>query len=162
MVLLERTVFFFYNVSGKRMKIFMGDTGSLTLGYLIAFFGLEFYNMNINTDMFHIRSAPAVFLGMVFIPAFDTLRVFCVRIKAGLSPFYPDKRHIHHKMLRIGLTHFRSAMVIIALQAGFILLNILLKDLNINLLFAIDIVLGILLIRLLDILGNRKTNPTGK
>ena len=64
-------------------------------------------------------------------------------------------------MLRIGLTHFRSAMVIIALQAGFILLNILLKDLNINLLFAIDIVLGILLIRLLDILGNRKTNPTG-
>lgn len=57
-------------------------------------------------------------------------------------------------MLRIGLTHFRSAMVIIALQAGFILLNILLKDLNINLLFAIDIVLGILLIRLLDILGN--------
>ena len=156
------SVFFFDNVSGKRMKIFMGDTGSLTLGYLIAFFGLEFYNMNINTDMFHIRSAPAVFLGMVFIPAFDTLRVFCVRIKAGLSPFYPDKRHIHHKMLRIGLTHFRSAMVIIALQAGFILLNILLKDLNINLLFAIDIVLGILLIRLLDILGNRKTNPTGK
>ena len=41
-------------------------------------------------------------------------------------------------------------------------MNILLKDLNINLLFAIDIVLGILLIRLLDILGNRKTNPTGK
>ena len=112
--------------------------------------------------MFHIRSAPAVFLGMVFIPAFDTLRVFCVRIKAGLSPFYPDKRHIHHKMLRIGLTHFRSTMVIIALQAGFILLNILLKDLNINLLFAIDIVLGILLIRLLDILGNRKNKSDRK
>ena len=65
-------------------------------------------------------------------------------------------------MLRIGLTHFRSTMVIIALQAGFILLNILLKDLNINLLFAIDIVLGILLIRLLDILGNRKNKSDRK
>ena len=53
-------------------------------------------------------------------------------------------------------------MVIIALQAGFILLNILLKDLNINLLFAIDIVLGILLIRLLDILGNRKNKSDRK
>ena len=42
------SVFFFYNVLGRRMKIFMGDTGSLTLGFLIAFFGLKFYNLNIN------------------------------------------------------------------------------------------------------------------
>lgn len=90
------------------MKIFMGDTGSLTLGFLIAFFGLKFYNLNINTDMFGIQATPAVFLGIVFIPAFDTLRVFCVRIASGLSPFYPDKRHIHHKMLRLGLTHSKA------------------------------------------------------
>ena len=77
------SVFFFYNVSGNRMKIFMGDTGSLTLGYLIAFFGLKFYNMNVETAMFNTPAAPAVFLGMVFIPVFDTIRDFFVRIKAG-------------------------------------------------------------------------------
>lgn len=149
------SVFFFYNVLGQRMKIFMGDTGSLMLGYLIAFFGLKFYNLNINTDMFNIEAAPAVLLGIVFIPAFDTLRVFCVRIASGLSPFYPDRRHIHHKMLRLGLTHFQSAMVIIILQTGFILLNVLLKNVNINLLFALDLALGILVIWLLDTLGVR-------
>ena len=149
------SVFFFYNVLGRRMKIFMGDTGSLTLGFLIVFLGLKFYNLNINTDMFNIQSAPAVLLGIVFIPAFDTCRVFCVRIASGLSPFFPDRRHIHHKMLRLGLTHFQSAMVIILLQTGFICLNVLLKNINISVLFALNIVLGVIMIGLLDYLGNR-------
>ena len=150
------SVFFFYNVLGRRMKIFMGDTGSLTLGFLIAFFGLKFYNLNINTDMFGIQATPAVFLGIVFIPAFDTLRVFCVRIASGLSPFYPDKRHIHHKMLRLGLTHFQSAMLIIVMQTCFILMNVLMKNVNINLLFGIDLLLGVLLVWQLDRMGDRR------
>ena len=137
-------------------KVFMGDTGSLTLGFLIAFFGLKFYNLNINTDMFGIQATPAVFLGIVFIPAFDTLRVFCVRIASGLSPFYPDKRHIHHKMLRLGLTHFQSAMLIIVMQTCFILMNVLMKNVNINLLFGIDLLLGVLLVWQLDRMGDRR------
>ncbi|WP_300285759.1 glycosyltransferase family 4 protein [uncultured Alistipes sp.] len=149
------SVFFFYNVLGRRMKIFMGDTGSLMLGFLIAYLGLKFYNLNINTDMFNIQSAPAVLLGIVFIPAFDTCRVFCVRIAKGLSPFYPDRRHIHHKMLELGLSHFQGTMVIILLQAGFIALNVLLKNLNINVLFALNIVLGVVLIGCIDLLAHR-------
>ena len=115
------TIFFFYNVMGHRMKIFMGDTGSLLLGFVIAFLGLKFYDLNINGEFYRIDAAPAVFLGIVFIPAFDTVRVFCVRMAAGLSSFYPDRRHIHHKLLRIGLTHLQGTLVIVVLQACFIL-----------------------------------------
>jgi len=134
-------VFFFYNVLGKRLKVFMGDTGSLLLGYLIAFLGLKFYSLNVSGEFFRINAAPAVFLGVVSIPVFDVVRVFCARMAAGLSPFYPDRRHIHHKLLRIGLTHLQSAMVIVLLQVGFILLNFLLRNVSINLLLAINIAL---------------------
>lgn len=147
------TIFFFYNVMGHRMKIFMGDTGSLLLGFVIAFLGLKFYDLNINGEFYRIDAAPAVFLGIVFIPAFDTVRVFCVRMAAGLSPFYPDRRHIHHKLLRIGLTHLQGTLVIVVLQACFILLNFLLRNVNINLLFGINLVLGVLLIQGLNALG---------
>ena len=149
------TIFFFYNVMGRRMKIFMGDTGSLLLGFVIAFLGLKFYDLNINGEFYRIDAAPAVFLGIVFIPAFDTVRVFCVRMAAGLSPFYPDRRHIHHKLLRIGLTHLQGTLVIVVLQACFILLNFLLRNVNINLLFGINLVLGVLLIQGLNALGGR-------
>ena len=149
------SVFFFYNVSKARMKIFMGDTGSLTLGYMIAFFGLKFYNLNIDSDLYNIQAAPAILLGLVLVPVFDTMRVFIVRIKSGLSPFYPDKRHIHHKILRLGLTHAQSALTIILIQIGFMLFNILLSQLNVTLLVLSDIVLWCMMILILDFLGSR-------
>lgn len=152
-------VFFFYNVLGKRLKVFMGDTGSLLLGYLIAFLGLKFYSLNVSGEFFRINAAPAVFLGVVSIPVFDVVRVFCARRAAGLSPFYPDRRHIHHKLLRIGLTHLQSAMVIVLLQVGFILLNFLLRNVSINLLLAINIALGFAVNYLLNVLGGRYVAP---
>lgn len=152
-------VFFFYNVLGKRLKVFMGDTGSLLLGYLIAFLGLKFYSLNVSGEFFRINAAPAVFLGVVSIPVFDVVRVFCARMAAGLSPFYPDRRHIHHKLLRIGLTHLQSAMVIVLLQVGFILLNFLLRNVSINLLLAINVALGFAVNYLLNVLGGRYVVP---
>lgn len=152
-------VFFFYNVLGKRLKVFMGDTGSLLLGYLIAFLGLKFYSLNVSGEFFRINAAPVVFLGVVSIPVFDVVRVFCARMTAGLSPFYPDRRHIHHKLLRIGLTHLQSAMVIVLLQIGFILLNFLLRNVSINLLLAINIALGFAVNYLLNVLGGRYVAP---
>lgn len=152
-------VFFFYNVLGKRLKVFMGDTGSLLLGYLIAFLGLKFYSLNVSGEFFRINAAPAVFLGVVSIPVFDVVRVFCARMVAGLSPFYPDRRHIHHKLLRIGLTHLQSAMVIVLLQVGFILLNFLLRNVSINLLLAINVALGFAVNYLLNVLGGRYVVP---
>lgn len=155
-------VFFFFNVMGHRLKIFMGDTGSLMLGYLIAFLGLKFYDLNIGAEYAQMQAAPAVFLGIVFIPAFDTLRVFFVRMSLGLSPFYPDRRHIHHKMLALGLTHLQSTLIIILIQTFFIFLNLSLKNININILFALDILLGVLLIFFLNRLAARRQQTLSK
>lgn len=154
--------FFFYNVMGSRLKVFMGDTGSLILGYMIAFLGLKFYEMNVDTVKYATQAAPAVFLGIVFVPAFDALRVFVVRMAAGLSPFYPDRRHIHHKVLSIGLDHIRSTMLLVVIQALFILLNLMLGNININLLFVINIVLGIALVLVLNYLGGRHAERVEK
>ncbi|MDD3108570.1 MAG: MraY family glycosyltransferase [Alistipes sp.] len=152
-------VFFFFNISKRqRMKIFMGDTGSLTLGFLIAFLGLKFYNININTDMFRVQAVPAVLMGIVFIPVFDTIRVFCSRISEGLSPFHPDKRHIHHKLLRTGLNHFHSTIIILLLQAGFIIINILLSALNINVVFLINFLLGFVMTWIINGLAKKHTD----
>lgn len=138
-------VFFFYNILGRRLKIFMGDTGSLALGYLIAFLGLKFYELNIAGDIYHVGSPAAIFLGIVFVPVFDALRVFCVRISKGFSPFHPDKRHIHHKLLQLGFTHLQCTFAIVLLQILFIVLNIALRHNNINLLLLLNISLGIIL-----------------
>ena len=155
-------VFFFYNVMGRRMKVFMGDTGSLALGYMIAFLALKFYDLNIESPLYSMEAIPAVVMGLVFVPAFDTMRVFCVRIYSGLSPFHPDKRHIHHKLLRLGLNHFQSSMIIIAIQGGFILLNFLLRNVDVNVLFCLDLLLGIFLIQVLNALGGRREKRLSK
>jgi len=131
--------FFFYNTVFKRLKIFMGDTGSLLLGFLIAFLGLKFFN-----------EAPAIsptvkplsiIIGVVFIPVFDTLRVFTIRLSKGLSPFFPDRKHIHHQFLDLGFSHLRATGMIIIIQIFFIALNIALRRMNINLILALDFVL---------------------
>ena len=59
-------------------------------------------------------------------------------------------------MLRLGLTHFQSAMLIIVMQTCFILMTVLMKNVNINLLFGIDLLLGVLLVWQLDRMGDRR------
>lgn len=139
--------FFQYNVLGTRLKIFMGDTGSLTLGYMIIYLGLKFMNLEESTSV-HMgsQSTLALLLGMLFVPIFDTCRVFFSRISRGKSPFYPDKNHIHHKLLQLGWTHLHSTVILLGLQVFFIVLNIVLSEifeLNVNLVVVIDIAVGI-------------------
>ena len=136
-------VFFLYNVRGLRLKIFMGDGGSLMLGYTIAFLGLKFYNFNFNPDFFNTPNVPVLALSVVFIPVFDTVRVFTERILRGKSPFYPDKTHVHHLFLKIGYTHLQSTGLILIVAMLFVIFNFLFQDMNINILFFADIILGL-------------------
>lgn len=88
-------------------RIFMGDTGSLLIGLLNAVLVIQFINSNMPaaSPAFHVNAAPAIGFAILFVPLFDTLRVFSLRILHGESPFTPDKNHIHHILLRIGLNH---------------------------------------------------------
>ena len=122
------TVFFIYNVFGNKRKIFMGDSGSLLLGYMMTFYVFLFCEYNASHTVpyhLHIKSAPAVVICVLSIPLFDTLRIFSTRIKKGLSPFSPDKNHIHHLLLKTGLKHRQVTMVLLSVTIALIGFGIL-------------------------------------
>ena len=85
--------FMFFNF---HEKIFLGDSGSLLLGYLTAFLLVKFYNSEENS--FIVYSDYIV--SFMIIPVVDLLRQFVVRVINGKNPFYPDKNHFHHRLLR--------------------------------------------------------------
>jgi UDP-N-acetylmuramyl pentapeptide phosphotransferase/UDP-N-acetylglucosamine-1-phosphate transferase len=112
-----------YNVTPAR--IFMGDTGSLTLGMVTAVLVIEFIDLNAAlppSHLMHLEGIPAVAVGVIILPLFDTLRVFTTRIYRGQSPFKPDRRHIHHMLIDCGYTHMQATGILLLVSAGFIAL----------------------------------------
>lgn len=96
--------FWVYNVYGniqKGHKIFMGDTGSLTLGYLVSFLLIS---MASESGKAFPRDILIIGLSTMLLPMFDIVRVVIARMKNHHNPFLPDKNHIHHKLLRTGLS----------------------------------------------------------
>ena len=126
-------VFFIYNVFGNREKIFMGDSGSLLLGYLLTAFVFHFCEINAYHEVpeaFHMNAAPAVAICVLTVPIFDTIRVSITRIKQHRSPFQPDKNHIHHLLLKTGLNHIQTTCVLLSASVLFIGLAILGRNWN--------------------------------
>lgn len=124
--------FFYYNVFGSAehaRKIFMGDTGSLTLGYILSFLAIKYSQ---NTDFIPItQGAFLIAFSTLIVPAFDVVRVVIVRIYHGKSPFEPDKNHIHHQFLAMGFTVRKSMLLILLISCVLSGLNILLMP-NVN------------------------------
>ncbi len=141
--------FFLYNVMGKRLKVFMGDTGSLTLGMLITFSAIKLLSLEeTQHSMIEIASPLSVIIGILFVPLFDTARVFTSRILSGKSPFHPDKTHIHHKLLALKLNHLKSTTLLLSLTTFMLFINLVMSqwlDFNINVIVAVDILGGIAL-----------------
>jgi UDP-N-acetylmuramyl pentapeptide phosphotransferase/UDP-N-acetylglucosamine-1-phosphate transferase len=113
--------FYLYNAFGHVNKIFMGDTGSLILGFAMTILVFRFNEINAMPDVkFHFGAAPSFSFAVLMLPMFDTIRVFVVRIYRGLSPFKADNRHIHHVLLDLGLTHFQSTLLLVSINLVFI------------------------------------------
>ena len=111
--------FFFYNVFGKKNKIFMGDTGSLTLGIVFAFLTIKFID-HPGIEQ-HMIGSPAVALAIMIVPIVDTIRVMTIRISQKRSPFSADMNHIHHHLLRLtGNNHLHASLIMIATNLAFI------------------------------------------
>jgi UDP-GlcNAc:undecaprenyl-phosphate/decaprenyl-phosphate GlcNAc-1-phosphate transferase len=125
--------FFFYNVLGRKNKIFMGDTGSLILGCLFSIFVIKFNNFALNSSEWLKISSPAISMAVISIPLFDMLRVFALRILQGKSPFYPDKNHIHHKLLNLGYSHLKSSVILFISNIVLIAIVFACADINNNL-----------------------------
>lgn len=118
--------FLIYNFSPA--KIFMGDTGSLLIGLLNSVFVIKFIAVAADQSLgLPLESAPAIGFAILIVPLFDTLRVVTIRIISRRSPFSPDRNHIHHFLLDLGLSHKMIALTCISANIIFIALAYFLR-----------------------------------
>lgn len=138
--------FFYYNVFGsaeRDRKIFMGDTGSLTLGYILSFLAIKYSQNNVDV-ISYTEGAFVIAFSTLIVPVFDAVRVILVRFRNGKNPFEPDKNHIHHKFLAMGFTPRKSMVIILLISCTFSGLNILLMPyVNNTLMLIADILIWI-------------------
>lgn len=161
--------FFYYNVFGnvtKHKKIFMGDTGALTIGLLLSALSLRICQFPtpplVDEEQVGVNPAVAAFAPLL-IPCFDVVRVYFRRIRRRKNPFLPDKTHIHHKLLALGVPQ-RLAMPILVMSsvALTILTYFLGSYLNITFVFIIDIAIWIIANILLTRFIHRREIKKGK
>ncbi len=115
-------VFMGFNFSDNK-KIFLGDAGSLGLGFVLATMAMEFLFSG-NGHMEHLNLNPVIVAVLILgYPIADTLRVFTIRIAAGLSPFNADRRHMHHVLLNKDFTHFGATTFIMTCVGGIVFMN---------------------------------------
>lgn len=142
--------FLYYNFNPAR--IFMGDTGSLVLGFVVAVLCIRL--MQVNGAAVHpaLPNGPLFITGIVLIPVFDTLRVFAGRMWKGQSPFVADKTHIHHLLTTQGYSHAFAAKLICYIHGVILIETWLLRYLNpvyqLLLLFAFMLLITLLLKKL--------------
>lgn len=114
----------------KKAKIFMGDSGSLILGFnlaLITIFFIQKSVVHVPNFFFAISSAVYAY-AILIIPVFDTFRVIVIRIIKGRSPYFPDRNHIHHALLDLGISHRMATAVLVLTSLFFVALAGFLKD----------------------------------
>ena len=145
--------FLYFNIWGrasKGTKMFMGDAGSLSLGFLLSFLIIKFpaYISETEPDVKNL----VIPFTLLFIPMFDACRVMVVRAIHHRPLFLADRNHLHHKCLAAGLTHLQATELVLAFTIGLLLLNNWLADIcNINVLLVVDLLLGIGLSKSLNV-----------
>ena len=110
--------FFWYNTHSERHKSFLGDTGSMIIGFLLSLFVLRYLELvNEQTGFnFVLATSPSVALSVLFIPLFDAVRICIVRLSKGKSIFKADSNHIHHKVLQLTGSHLKSTYSILGVN----------------------------------------------
>lgn len=147
--------FWFYNVFGNALrgrKLFMGDSGSLSLGYIISFLMIHLSTVDVHPRAVSDYNMVLAFTTML-VPLLDVVRVVGHRLRNRQNPFLPDKSHIHHKLLRCGLRVRQVMVIICVLSLMFILLNFLMiGHVNITYILGIDIAVWIVFHLILDVI----------
>lgn len=127
-------------------KIFMGDTGSLTLGFSLGALVIAFMEYNAALPAGNLWKFEPVFsagIALMIFPLYDMARVFTRRISQGKGPMTPDKSHVHHFLMRMGLKHNQVALLLGALQLMFVLVVFIFKDYSDHLVLPIISVLAL-------------------
>ena len=114
--------FLIFNYKSEK-KVFLGDFGSLLIGSVVTYFifSILYSGNQIITDNWINRSLIAVLL--LIYPLTDTLRVYILRARSGTSPFLPDRRHLHHKLIDKGYSHVKASILIALLSISVLLIG---------------------------------------
>ncbi len=117
-------------------RIFMGDTGSLLLGFAMAWLAIRFIELNAALNPIlplYTQAAVATGIAAMGVPLFDTLRLFTMRVWRGRSPFSPDKHHIHHLLTRnLQYSHAQASALLVVVNIGFVALAWAVQPLSSN------------------------------
>lgn len=139
------TAFMYFNMFGRperNTKIFMGDSGSLSLGFTLGFFAVK---CAMNNEQIWPERAEAILVPttLLFVPVADVVRVILFRLRHGLHLFSADKNHIHHKLMCMGMTQHQALCIILLLAISYIALNGLLFwwGLSVTVIVIVDILL---------------------
>ena len=134
--------FFYYNVFGKvrrGRKIFMGDTGSLTIGMLLAAMAIRLSMTDAVKDA-TFPGAIVIAFSFLMVPMLDVVRVIIHRLRIGKNPFLPDKNHIHHKFMKLGMPQHQAMISIVSIAAVFAVVNVFaIHYISTTALFLIDV-----------------------
>lgn len=113
-----------FNFSNNK-KIFMGDTGSMIVGFLIGILVLKLFNLDYSKFLligFNPVNVVVLSLAILIVPFLDVLRVFIIRLMNKKEPFSPDRNHIHHVLVDLGWSHIKASIVISSVNLLLILL----------------------------------------
>ncbi len=139
----------FLRYNFHKATIFMGDTGSLVCGFIVSIMAIQFIEMQ------SVEASPGIALGILVLPIFDTLRVFSIRILNGRSPFYPDKNHIHHRLVAMNMSHLQAVCTLIVFNIFVIIIVVSFAYYGTLSLIIGLLVLALVLNILLSVLGKK-------
>lgn len=152
--------FLVFNFSPAR--IFMGDSGSLTVGAIISVLAINAIDIEtarmpdwLNGNM------PIIVMAILVYPLVDTLRVFTIRAFKGVSPFTADKNHIHHRFILLGFSHRKTVLCLYSYNILVILAAVTIEhfiDINITLQFIITLTFAALLLTIPFIMKPKTNN----
>ncbi len=121
-VALLGAVMGFLRYNSYPAKLFMGDSGSLTLGYVLAAILVS------GSQRVGYHLSLATWVMVVALPLLDTLLVMTRRVRYGHSPFLPDRTHLHHRLMALGLAHPAVVAVMYTVMAMFGTMALLLHE----------------------------------
>ena len=138
--------FMYYNMFSDK-KIFLGDNGSLVMGVILGYLSLDYiYVDTTTTELLFGGNKIVILMSLFSYPLIDTLRVFVARILRKKSPFSADKNHIHHHLLRLGLSHRKATLFILIYTCFITGVSFSIKSVDINVAFFILLILAVTII----------------
>ncbi|MBY0426738.1 MAG: undecaprenyl/decaprenyl-phosphate alpha-N-acetylglucosaminyl 1-phosphate transferase [Cytophagales bacterium] len=152
---LVGSVLGFLRYNFTKAQIFMGDTGSLVCGFIISVLAIKFIEMR------PVESTTTLSMAILFIPIFDTARVFGLRILSGKSPFAPDKNHLHHRLLELGLGQVQVVLILTFLNLLVFGFAFFLDSYGLDFVVGIIIAFTVAVTVVLELVFNARANSKG-